>query len=96
MSDNTVTKSIAYPIGEISVAEKTGKRITISEREHFRIMASVFEEVITMPEHKSDKVKEALIVFSNKAHKKMFSPQAERLRVSQRVDKVTKEVLKET
>ena len=96
MSANTVTKSTAYPIGGISVAEKTGKRITISEREHFRIMTSVFEEVITMPEHKSDRVKEALIVFSNMAHKKMFLPKAERLRVSQRVDKVTKEVLKET
>ena len=83
-------------MGGINVAEKTGKRITITEREHFRIMTSVFDEVINEPDFKTDKVKDALILFSNKAHKKMFLPKEERERVSQRVDKVTKEVLRET
>lgn len=83
-------------MGGINVAEKTGKRITITEREHFRIMTSVFDEVINEPDFKTDKAKDALILFSNKAHKKMFLPKEERIRVSQRVDKVTKEVLRET
>ena len=77
------------------MAEKTGKRITITEREHFRKMASVFDDVINMPEYKSGSVKEALTLFSNKAHKKMFLPKDERLKVSQRVDRITKEVLRE-
>ena len=77
----------------IDVAEKMVKRITLSEREHFRIMTSVFDDVISNPEYKTEEVKNALILFSNKAHKKMFLPKEERLRVSRRVDRVTTEVL---
>ena len=67
------------------------KRVNISEREHFKIMCQVFEE--TLAEHKNEAAKEALITFSNKAHKRIFAPKAERLRVTARVEQITTEVL---
>lgn len=71
------------------------KEIKISEREHFRIMCQVFDDVMSNPEYKNNQTKEALIAFSNQAHKKMFSPAKERNGISPKVNRVAMEVLGE-
>lgn len=84
-----VTKSTTLAIGGESVV----KSVNISEKEHFKIMCQVFDEVINQPEHKNEAAKEALIVFSNAVHKKMFQPQKQRLYVTPRVERIATEVL---
>lgn len=70
------------------------KNVSISEREHFKIMCQVFDEVMNEAEHKNEYAKNALIVFSNRVHKKMFSSKAERLKITPRVEQVANETLK--
>ncbi len=69
------------------------RSVKITKREHFQIMCQVFDDVTNNEEYKNEKVKEALVVFSNKVHQKIFSPQKERLAISARVKRITTEVL---
>ena len=66
------------------------KRVTVNELQHFQIMCTVFEEVIS--DYKTEQCKECLTKFTNRVHAKMFSKG--RLETSENVRKTMKEVLK--
>lgn len=86
-------KIVTYNTILTTGGENVVESVRIGKREHFKIMSSVFEEVIDNPDYKTDKIREALTLFSNKAHKKIFSSAAERGRISPRVERITREVL---
>lgn len=66
------------------------KRVTVNELQHFQIMCTVFEEVIS--DYKTEQCKECLTKFTNRVHAKMFSEG--RLETSENVRKTMREVFK--
>ena len=64
------------------------KFVRINEAEHFKLMCTIFEEVIE--EHHNEECKMALTMFSNRVHAKLFSKG--RLETTENVRKVMKEV----
>lgn len=66
------------------------KRVTVNELQHFQIMCTVFEEVIS--DYKTEQCKECLTKFTNRVHAKMFSKG--RLETSENVRKTMREVFK--
>lgn len=66
------------------------KFVRVNELEHFQIMCTVFEEVIS--DYRSEECKECLTKFTNKVHAKMFSKG--KLETSENVRKTVREVLK--
>ncbi len=66
------------------------KRVTVNQLQHFQIMCTVFEEVIS--DYKTEQCKECLTKFTNRVHAKMFSKG--RLETSENVRKTMREVFK--
>lgn len=66
------------------------KFVRVNELEHFQIMCTVFEEIIS--DYRSEENKECLTKFTNKVHAKMFSKG--KLETSENVRKTMREVLK--
>ena len=66
------------------------KRVTVNELQHFQIMCTVFEEVIS--DYKTEQCKECLTKFTNRVHAKMFSKG--KLETSENVRKTMREVFK--
>lgn len=66
------------------------KFVRVNELEHFQIMCTVFEEIIS--DYRSEECKECLTKFTNKVHSKMFSKG--KLETSENVRKTMREVLK--
>lgn len=66
------------------------KFVRVNELEHFQIMCTVFEEIIS--DYRSEECKECLTKFTNKVHAKMFSKG--KLETSENVRKTMREVLK--
>ena len=66
------------------------KRVTVNELQHFQIMCTVFEEVIS--DYKTEQCKECLTKFTNRVHAKMFSKG--RLETSENVRKTMREVFR--
>lgn len=66
------------------------KRVTVNELQHFQIMCTVFEEVIS--DYKTEQCKECLTKFTNRVHAKMFSKG--RLETTENVRKTMREVFK--
>ena len=66
------------------------KRVTVNELQHFQIMCTVFEEVIS--DYKTEQCKECLTKFTNRVHAKMFAKG--RLETSENVRKTMREVFK--
>lgn len=87
---NTAIMPIIFQRKGTSIMQES---VNLSEREHFTIMCQVFEDVISQEEFKSEQVRQALTIFSNLAHKKIFSSKKERQKVSARVANVVSEVL---
>ena len=66
------------------------KKVSVNELQHFQIMCTVFEEVIS--DYKTEQCKECLTKFTNRVHAKMFSKG--RLETSENVRKTMREVFK--
>lgn len=66
------------------------KRVTVNELQHFQIMCTIFEEVIS--DHHTDECRDCLIKFTNRVHAKMFSKG--RLETTENVRKTMKEVFR--
>lgn len=66
------------------------KFVRVNELEHFQIMCTVFEEIIS--DYRSEECRECLTKFTNKVHAKMFSKG--KLETSENVRKTMREVLK--
>lgn len=66
------------------------KRVTVNQLQHFQIMCTVYEEVIS--DYKTEQCKECLTKFTNRVHAKMFSKG--RLETSENVRKTMREVFK--
>ena len=66
------------------------KVVRVNELQHFQIMCTVFEEVIS--DYKTEQCKECLTKFTNRVHAKMFSKG--RLETSENVRKTMREVFK--